>query len=242
MTLFKYLISTVIGIAIGAFAYSYYTPSASSEIQPASNIAPEQIAEKSQQSPILSTNSTKLLSPETDYNQLLKEKDLEIETLKAQLAQLRLTNEGNKSEEDQSMVMTKAMSMDDFGKNMVSSMMKDIKNVIIEPSEGELEDLRKSFAEEDTFAEAAIQRTDKIYNYLQSLNENSQFYIDNLACGQKICQLEVSAEDEERWSSSYASLVSQDWFNNMTLKANSDDPNKFIYYLIDTEINTNNMN
>ena len=239
MTLLKYIVSALIGAIIGAFAYSQFSQSSSV----ATTIESDQLQN------IGSESSTEITSNQTsgiDYGQILKEKDLQIEALKAKL--IHLNSLGNDSEiavnqaEFIGTPMTKSMSMDDFGKNMVSAMMKDIKNVIIEPSEEEIIDLKKGFSEEDTFTEAAIQRNDDIHNYLQSINENNQFYIDNLSCGERICQLEVTSVDPQGWAASYASLVSQDWFNYMTLKEKNDDPSKFIYYIVDTRFNANNIN
>jgi hypothetical protein len=237
MEYIKYLISTLIGITIGAYVYSHYTQSSTLEVQPSTKAIQAATPEKTQQ-----TTLTPLKSSGINYEQLLKDKDLQIATLKTEIELLKISNIENQADENKPTIMTKPMTMDDFGKNMISSMMKDIKNVIIEPSEDEAADLRKSFAEEDTFAEDAIKRTDEIHNYLQSINENNQFYIDNLECGIKICQLEVTTNDTEKWPASYASLVSQDWFNNITMKEKSDDPNKFIYFIINNQIDANNMN
>ena len=125
----------------------------------------------------------------------------------------------------------KKMTMQDFEESMKDSFVDRFKGVVLELSGSELEAIKKSYSDSSDKNDWSYQYENSITNFLSANDLNGDHFVQTINCNTQICRLEINTNDDESWSSLYASMTQQPWYKTITVEENSDYPGNHIYYL-----------
>jgi len=174
----------------------------------------------------------------------IKSQSSQIEALKAQLASsfkgqkaVSFDKESETASEAASLPIEtkntplKKMSMQDFEESMKDSFVDRFKGIVLELSGSELEAIKKSFSDSSDKNDWSYLYENSIANFLSENDLNGDHIVQTISCNTQICRLEINTNNDESWSSLYASMTQQPWYKTITVEESSDYPGNHIYYL-----------
>ena len=230
VSLLKYLVFVLLGIAIGFYALGEYAQQEPLGIEKSS---PTQARTQARET--VTPRVVEKLANNSDekYLEIIHDQDNEIANLKAEIARMKTLAETTaaKSSENKSV---QTMSMEEMSATVGESLRNQFKNRVLTLPDEQMEELKQSFYDE-AYSEWGITYQDNIMDFFGSADSENQYILQSLECKTKSCRMEVNTENVSGWREFYFSMTHQDWYDSFTLQEESDYPGTLIYYLIRDE-------
>jgi uncharacterized protein YbcC (UPF0753/DUF2309 family) len=226
ISILKYLVFLLLGMAIGFYALGEYT-------------RPESpVIEKSPPAQARATVEPRVVEQLADvaddqYLETIRGKDEEIANLKAELARMKTLAETTavRSSDNEAM---QTMSVEEMAATVGESLRNQFKNRVLTMPEEQMEEFKQSFYDE-SYSEWGMEYQENILDFFATTDNADQYYLQSVECKTKSCRLEVNTENTPGWREFYFSMTHQDWYDSFTLQEESDYPGTQIYYLVRDE-------
>jgi hypothetical protein len=232
--LVKILMVLSTGIIIGYLIFSQKTVSEKDNV-----VAKHQDIQKPVSYPLKKITKPEIKIGESIDKETLAELDNLIESQQQQIANLELSLEQQIALNKQLIAKTEAeevdglevLTMTDFEERMKDQFFDRFKGYAIELSGKRLETMQKEFDRDTGKSEWSSQYESNINSYILDNDLERLHFVDELNCNSHMCRLKVSSSEPTKWNRLFLSLTQQKWYNSITLKESSEDPNVFIYFI-----------
>ena len=226
ISILKYLVFLLLGMAIGFYALGEYTRRETPVIdKPAPTQAQAMVEPRVVEE--LADGS------DEQYLAIIRDQDEEIASLKAELARRKTVAETTVSRNSENEAM-QTMSVEEMAATVGESLRSQFKNRVLTMPEEQMEEFKQSFYDEP-YSEWGMEYQENILDFFATTDNADQYYLQSVECKTKSCRLEVNTENTPGWREFYFSMTHQDWYDSFTLQEESDYPGTQIYYLVRDE-------
>lgn len=234
VNLLKYAITLTLGIIIGFFLIE-------TEQTPA-NIAAETIddscsievnaADVTHLSPPVELKALEVVNNSEKLKNIITEQQHRIKQLERALSKTTaqiIDNTSTPKADTQESIQT--ITMKDFESKIQNQFVDRFKGYAIEIEEKQLEDFRRGFDSNSEKSQWSAEYENSINEFLTQADPNNLHYVEEVSCNTSMCRLKIQSGEADNWQQVYSEMTRQKWFESITLKEPSLDPNYFVYYI-----------